>query len=281
MSFVADGSVFRETFTGLVCGVAFGVTSPIVSHPLDLLKTRMQAIPGASSCTQTFLSILREGGPRSLYNGLSPPLLGSMLYRSIQMSAYGGTYSALRDSEFWSTPRSTLGGLQLRVLAAGACATTARAVIETPLELIKVRRQLSLTTPIHPKALFTGFSLTWSRLYVALGGFFCLVDHCERHYPWLFSIPVYGSFIKGAVCATAAWWVAWPLEVVKNRYQSSLHAGNSLQILVGVVKEGGIRGLYRGILPGTARSVIGNGSALLAYDICKSLLVTDGPAKNS
>jgi uncharacterized 2Fe-2S/4Fe-4S cluster protein (DUF4445 family) len=37
---------------------------------------------------------------------------------------------------------------------------------------------------------------------VALGGFFVLIDHVERHHPALFSMPVVGSFFKGGVCAT-------------------------------------------------------------------------------
>jgi hypothetical protein len=265
--------VWAESLRGLLCGVCFGVTSPLVSHPLDVIKSRMQALPSAQgSSLSTLASTLRSGGIRALYAGLLPPLIGSAFYRSLQMSVFSAAYAALAPFPELTAPVPQLAGLQLRVLVAGAAATTARALLETPLEVLKVRRQLQVSGPrLTAKELFVGFSLTWSRLYIALGGFFAAVDHCDRHYPALFQQPG-GSFLKGAVCATACWWLAWPLEVAKNRVQSGLHAGGVRAVLSSIVKERGLSGLYRGIGPGTLRSLVGNGFALLAFDTCKEAL---------
>jgi solute carrier family 25 carnitine/acylcarnitine transporter 20/29 len=267
------GTVRTESLRGLICGLCFGVTSPLVSHPLDTIKSRMQALPSAAAMgtLETLKSTLRAGGARALYAGLLPPLLGSAFYRSLQMSAFSAAYAALRDDAALTAPVPQLAGLQLRVLVAGAAATSARALIETPLELLKVRRQLQLPAPRSLRECFSGFLLTWTRLYVALGGFFVAVDHCDRHHPWLFAQPG-GSFLKGAVCATACWWLAWPLEVLKNRVQSNQYAGGALAQLRSIVRERGIAGMYRGILPGTLRSILGNGFALLAFDACKQRL---------
>lgn len=270
-----NGSTFTETLKGFTCGLVFGFASPLTSHPFDVIKSRMQALPSAATSTsiETARALLLEGGPLALYKGLLPPMIGSITYRSMQMSAYSGAYAACKDSPLLSTPQPFLAGLQLRVLLAGAAATTARALVETPLEVLKVRQQLSLVPPPFSfKAYYQGFSLTWGRLYIALGGFFTLVDHVDRHYPWFFSMPIYGSFLKGAVCATASWCVAWPLEVVKNRVQSGNYPGSFISQFKSIVKERGVVGLYRGIWPGAMRSLIGNGSALAAYDLCKANL---------
>ena len=266
------GSALTEGLRGLVCGLCFGITSPLVSHPLDVLKSRMQALPSASgSALSTLASTLRSGGVRALYAGLLPPLLGSSLYRGLQMSAFSATYAALGGSQL-AEPVPQLAGLQLRVLVAGAAATTARALLEAPLEVLKLRRQLAVAAPrLTLQELYVGLGLTWARLYIALGGFFVAVDHVDRHHPQLFLQPG-GSFVKGAVCATACWWLAWPLEICKNRVQSSLHPGGALVQLRAIWRERGVAGLYRGIGPGTLRSLIGNGFALLAFDACKQAL---------
>jgi hypothetical protein len=47
--------------------------------------------------------------------------------------------------------------------------------------------------------------------------FFMMVDSLERHFPSVISIPVFGPFIKGGVCATLGWLVVWPFENVSGR----------------------------------------------------------------
>jgi len=275
---VGDGTTGQEARRGLLCGVLFGIASPLAAHPLDTIKSQMQALPAAArgGALASLRRILAADGVRGLYRGLLPPLFGSAVYRSLQFSAYGAAHAAARGDPWLATPLPALGGLQLRVLLAGAAATTARALVETPLEVLKVRQQLGVA-PLGGGGLAglrIGFCLTWARLYVALGGFFVLIDHVERHHPVLFSMPVVGSFFKGGVCATATWVLAWPLEVVKNQVQSGLHpgGGGALARLAAILRARGVAGLYRGIGPGMARSLLGNGAALAAYDSCKAAL---------
>ena len=67
--------------------------------------------------------------------------------------------------------------------------------------------------------------------------------------------PLLGGFLKGGVCATLAWAIAWPLEVAKNKVQGaegSLYKGRSTLAIVRQVAATDRR-LYRGILPGALR----------------------------
>jgi solute carrier family 25 carnitine/acylcarnitine transporter 20/29 len=273
---VGTGSTSQEAWRGLLCGVLFGVASPLAAHPLDTIKSQMQALPAAArgGALATLRRVLSTDGVRGLYRGLLPPLLGSAVYRSLQFFAYSATYTAVGEDPFLTAPVPLLGGLQPRVLLAGAAATTARAIIETPLEVVKVRQQLGVALG-GLRELRTGFGLTWARLYIALGGFFALCDHMDRHHPRVFSVPVVGSFLKGGVCATATWVLAWPLEVVKNQVQSGLHdnGGGVRTRLAAIVRARGVVGLYRGIGPGMARSLLGNGAALASYDACRATLL--------
>ena len=42
---VGSGSASTAALRGVVCGLVDGATSPLVGHPLDSVKTRMQAVP--------------------------------------------------------------------------------------------------------------------------------------------------------------------------------------------------------------------------------------------
>lgn len=73
-------------------------------------------------------------------------LIGSSIFRSVQFSAYAWAMGASKDSELMKTQIPGSGGLELRVLSSGLIASTTRAVIETPLEFIKVGNDEEVTT---------------------------------------------------------------------------------------------------------------------------------------
>lgn len=156
------------------------------------------------------------------------------------------------------------GGLQVRVLLAGAAASTARAIIETPLELAKIRRQTGQTWQF--KGLYRGFGVTWYRTMGLLCTYFILLDSGRRKFPDLFRRPILGPFLASGIAATFAWWVVWPLENMKSQVQGNY--GKDLPVVVRmrlVIKErGGLSGLYRGIVPGSIRSFMSNGTSMIA-----------------
>ncbi len=89
-----------------------------------------------------------------LYRGWLPPLWGSSVYRSLQFAVFEALYtkwggpagspkSAPVDPNFWGRREIPYtGGIQMRVVAGGFVAATARAVMESPVEYAKVRRQV-------------------------------------------------------------------------------------------------------------------------------------------
>jgi solute carrier family 25 carnitine/acylcarnitine transporter 20/29 len=277
-----------DVLRGFVCGVVFGIASPVCGHPFDSLKSKMQAQPSYTSGSSfaTLRTVVRQEGFLALWRGLTPPLLGSMIFRSLQFSSYNGTMRYFgSDDGIGRAKVPFAAGLEWRVVFAATAATSIRSVIETPLEYVKVRMQtsqrISLATVLRDPvrqlpACYTGFRLTWLRLWFALGGFFVLCDHFDRHHADLLRVPFFGPLVKGSVCATAAWWVAWPLEVVKNQVQAGFAieglAPNAGMVarLRHTIATRGLRGLYRGIGPGTARSLAANGSAMVAFTFCNS-----------
>lgn len=276
----------------MTCGILFGLTSPLIGHPIDSLKTQMQAGKASylhGSSWRTLVTLVKTEGPLALYRGLLPPLMGSSIFRSVQFSAYGMAMGHLRDSPAALTEIPGSGGMQFRVLASGVFASSCRALIETPLEYVKVRRQTgqswmsapsvgeALRNPLKEIAnMYQGFSVSWARTVGLMTLFFIQVDHLERHHHDLITTPLIGPFIKGGVCATVGWILVWPLEVMKNRMQANTE---KLGPEVGwvtrahaVLRADGVTGLFRGIGPGVTRSLVANGSSMIVYSKCQEMM---------
>ncbi len=255
---------WREGLIGLGVGVLYGTTSVVVGHPFDTIKTKMQAQRGFESTNmfRSFTKTLTEQGVRGFYRGAIPPLCGSGIYRSMQFAVFEGAYTYMDfPMTTWEIPFTQ--GLQVRVLVAGLASSTTRAIIETPLEYAKIRQQTQ--QPWQIKDVYRGFGVTWCRTVGLMCTFFIIVDSLRRHYPSIFKRPVLGPFLISGVAATMGWWVVWPLEYMKSQVQGSYGKDIPvLQRMKNVVRErGGYFALYRGILPGTIRSFLANGTSMI------------------
>ena len=130
-----------------------------------------------------------------------------------------------------------------------------------------------------------------------LTSFFVLCDVAEKTAPELMSRPLLGGFLKGGLCASrfslknvalyelqethkakkaAAWVLAWPLEVVKNKVQSyegaqHLKGQSTVSILRQVARQEGAAGLFRGLAPGAMRSFVANGAGMAVYQLAQSM----------
>ena len=259
------------TLAGLSVGVLYGTTSVCVGQPFDTIKTKMQAQRGFENLGmfRTLTTTLKRQGPRGLYRGALYPLVGSGIFRSTQFAVFESAYTYL-DVPWgrWELP----SGLQVRVLVGGVLASTARAVIETPLEYPKVRRQTQQAWQL--RHVYRGFGITWSRTVGLMCTYFILVDSGRRHAPGLFSSPVLGPFLTSGVAATLGWWVVWPLEYMKNQVQGGYGREEGVWSRLGRVarERGGLLALYRGIGPGTIRSFIANGTSMVVMQHAQKLV---------
>ncbi|KAJ3235598.1 hypothetical protein HDU81_000298 [Chytriomyces hyalinus] len=262
----------KEGVIGMGTGILYGVTSVSVGHPFDTIKTKMQAQHGhveGGGMIQSFKRIwTSEGGFLGLYRGVLPPLLGSGLYRSVQFAVYEALYTKW-DSNGWTTPIPGTQGLQARVVAAGFMAAFVRACIESPIELAKVKGQTGQTWRVSE--LSKGFPLQLVRTSGVMVTYFCLIDSIRRHSPSMFdTLP--GQFIASSCSATIGFWMVWPFEVLKNQVQADMAITvrgvevakpTLMQRARYLVGQHGVQGLYRGIWPGTLRSMVSNGASMV------------------
>ncbi|XP_057317134.1 mitochondrial substrate carrier family protein S-like isoform X2 [Hydractinia symbiolongicarpus] len=256
-------SWFKEGSIGLGVGILYGTTNVLAGHPFDTIKTKMQAQVGFENqgMLKSFAKTVRGEGIRGLYRGCVPPLWGSGIYRSTQFAVFESVYTYCNN--YGQTQIPLTGGLQIRVVIGGLAASTARAIIETPLEVAKIKRQTCQTW--YFRELYKGFSVTWCRTIGLMTTYFILIDTMRRHLSEYFKRPLLGPFLISGVAATTAWWIVWPLENMKTQIQSNY--GKNVPLLtrmqMAYVDRGGMPGLYRGIVPGSIRSFLANGCAMI------------------
>eukprot|EP00960_Hanusia_phi_P066866 766494-Hanusia_phi.AAC.4 len=277
------GSATTEAVVGMLAGMVYGATSPLAGHPFDTVKTKMQAQASHRNCSSMDVVryVYRTEGVRGFYRGLLPALTGGSIFGGIVLGAYGGTFAACEGTVL-AEPIPGTGGLRGAVVAGGIVSAASRSVIETPLALMKIRRQTGQSWLITPqsqhslvnaglqlKELYKGMGPTFWRSTFMLGTFFILNDYAVRLIPDVVNAPVVGPFVKGGVCATIGWLLAWPIEVVKSRVQadstSSYSNKNTIRLIREIVKEEGLARTFRGIGPGICKSFVSNGAAMFMF----------------
>lgn len=77
----------KEAAISLFTGFLFGSTNTIVGHPLDTIKTKMQAqaehMKDGAGMATTISNVYKKEGLIGFYRGWVPPFMGSIVYRSL------------------------------------------------------------------------------------------------------------------------------------------------------------------------------------------------------
>ena len=251
----------RRSLVSFACGFAYGTASVVVGQPLDVLKTRLQAAKVPSGIIADWAA-----KPTSWYKGATPMLLGGALFRSAQFGVFGTTLDILREQ--FPTQYRICGVLDWHIVVAGCAGGFGRGVVEGPFEYIKVRRIMD--EPWRMRSLYSGSGTTMLRNAFLFSSFVCYRD-C-LNFVWGDGTPgsALAPFWEGALCANLAWMTVWPLDVVKSQIQSGLHKDRGVgSLLLETFRNGA---MFRGLLPGLARSTVANGCGLVVYQKVEAAL---------
>lgn len=134
-----------------VSGAVAGAASGIVTCPLDVIKTKLQAqgafrnhdpkVTGPSGREMyrgmfgTARTIIRQDGLVGMYRGLGPMLLGYLPTWAVYMTVYDNTKEYLNEQGWHTTTRDIYMSRVLASVTAGACSTIAT----NPIWVIKTR----------------------------------------------------------------------------------------------------------------------------------------------
>ena len=230
---------------------------------------RMQGMPSQTkqSMLQVGRDVFTREGLRGLYRGGLPMVVGGSLMRSAQFGVSGKVADMLKNS---SLPEFKLFGIiDYKVVLAGIAGGLGRGVVEAPADFFKVRRQVEQGWSM--RQIVEGTSVTLTRNALLYAAFVVYMDLAKQacaggYVPSALTTEDGNNlspFAKGAICANLAWLTLWPMDVVKTQRQS----GNFGEGAVSLLKRNLASGqLFRGVVPGLARSTIANGCSMVVYE---------------
>lgn len=245
-------------------GLFAGLAVDVPLHPLDTLKTRLQARDGFFAC----------GGFARIWSGLSPVLMRSVPCTALFFVAYEqsrhGLQRALRHPEsgyHLSVPEWVIDG------TAGAAANVAACTARVPCEVLKQRMQAcslsragsgpsllavarSVLSAAGWRGFYTGFGATVSRELAFALVQMPLFEELKRWHPsseqrdgtrqaWV------GMTCGGTAGAVAAL-VTTPLDVAKTQIMLGHRERGVWSTLRSLYADRGARAIFRGALPRTA-----------------------------
>lgn len=105
----------------LVAGACAGMTSTFVTYPLDVLRLRLAVEPGYRTMSEVALTMLREEGIASFYNGLGPSLIGIAPYIAVNFCVFDLVKKSLPEKYQKRTETSLLTALVSATVATLMC----------------------------------------------------------------------------------------------------------------------------------------------------------------
>ncbi|KAF5219777.1 hypothetical protein ECC02_007205 [Trypanosoma cruzi] len=292
-------------------GAAQGLTTVALGHPLDTAKTRMQAVgPRASrSFVCTIWSMVRAEGARSLYRGVTPPLVMSATKRSLQFAVWDTfrqhdiqrTSHGDSPSYVSCTFSEILAWIGASPFRSGAIAGGFGTLIGCPMHVIKIQTQFSTrcvtknawtcAIDIYRNEGFCGYYRGF-RYHVVKDIFFAscylgLYDASRRWLCELFSVfsqqkwgpratvivgdsTEYFTSQSAFLAGSIASMATWTLLYPLDTIKTIVQARNIGFLQVTDIFRREISAMYRGIGVSLVRAGPVSGAAMVVYELAKS-----------
>jgi solute carrier family 25 carnitine/acylcarnitine transporter 20/29 len=241
-------------------GLISGISAIIVSHPIDTIKTNIQE---SKKITYNI---------KNLYKGLSVPLLGVGLEKSIVFGVFETTRPYTKSD-----------------IISGALSGLLASFVVTPFERAKILFQTNqagwkfIGKNLNTKFMFQGLSATFYRETPGFAIYFSIYNYLKDNRKKLLSqigfsnlsnqISLFESFCYGAISGSTAWVFIYPQDRIKTHIQalSNRNIGFT-QGFKEILAIGGYKGLYRGFHYALMRAIPLHATAFMTMEICKKYL---------
>ena len=196
-----------------------------------------------------------------MYRGASSPLVGSMFINAI---LFGVEENARKILNFKQTNKSSQQLDHYKFYAmSGAIAGLAQSVFLSPIELIKIKMQISNTKYVTTyecardlianqgvRATMRGFYLTVIREVPAVMTYFVSFELlCNSMKKSRDQCTVFHLLTAGGAAGCLSWLVTYPIDFVKTRYQIDNSYSSTFDCIRKTFKTEGYRGFWRGLSP--------------------------------
>lgn len=287
---VTTRSSLRESTAGFISGAI----SRCIVAPLDVLKIRQQIAQGSSAPAMLAVAkdVFNTQGFAGFWRGNLPALALWASYSAVQFPAYRAAVSSLQQR---GLPDSMCHAV------AGASAGVSATLLTYPLDLLRTRSIAATQSSTGPtvvalvraqlvqhswRGLYLGLSpallaivpsnavlfLVYEPLREAFAGHSGIMQHIGT------ALGV-GS-AAGAAAGIASKLATYPLDTARKRMQVHSAGDSSCartpytlrQCLQATFTKGGVRGLYRGLLPALLKVAVSMGPALAVYEAVRTAL---------
>ncbi|RYP92095.1 hypothetical protein DL770_001756 [Monosporascus sp. CRB-9-2] len=240
-----------------------------VTHPLDLVKVRLQLRSGNApkNMSGTFVHVVRGEGVRGLYSGLTASLLRQMTYSTVRFGVY-------EDLKRRTTPEGAKPSLPM-LIGLSTLSGALGGVSGNAADVTNVRMQQDAALPpgrkfgyrngLHgmwrmladegPRSWFRGVGANSMRAalmnasqlasYDSFKAFLMartpLGDTTATH----FTSSLLAGFVATTICS--------PVDVIKSRVMSASHQQGIVHLLTEISAKEGVRWMFKGWVPAFLR----------------------------
>jgi len=276
-------------------GAIAGAAGATAVYPIDLVKTRMQNQRTGSyvgellyrNSIDCFRKVIRHEGPTGLYRGLVPQLMGVAPEKAIKLTMNDLVRDTIRKNNDQRLPL-------IGEVIAGGCAGGSQVMFTNPVEVVKIRLQVSgeIASAQKPSAITIMRDLGFRGLYK--GAAACLM----RDIPFsAIYFPAYahlkprladdngynspGSLlVAGAIAGMPAASLVTPADVIKTRLQVVPREGQTtyngiVDAYRKIMVEEGWTALWKGAGARMCRSSPQFGVTLLVYELLQRTFYVD------
>ncbi|KAM0908058.1 hypothetical protein ACQ4PT_015696 [Festuca glaucescens] len=296
----------RREIAEFVSGAMAGAMTKAVLAPLETIRTRMIVGVGSKQIFGSFVEIMEHNGWQGLWAGNTINMIRIIPTQAIEL----GTFECVKRSmtsaqERWKEdgcPKIQLGGLKIElplhllspIAIGGAAAGIVSTLVCHPLEVLKDR--LTINREAYPS-----IALAFNKIYRAdgIGGLYAglcptlvgmlpystcyyfmyetiKTSYCRTHKKKSLSRPE--LLVIGALSGLTASTISFPLEVARKRLMVGSLQGkcppNMIAALAEVMKEEGLKGLYRGWAASSLKVMPTSGVTWVFYEAWKDILLS-------
>ncbi|KAI1428733.1 putative dicarboxylate carrier protein [Xylaria sp. FL1777] len=240
-----------------------------VTHPLDLVKVRMQlrSGDGPKSMSGTIMHIVRKSGPRGLYDGLTASLLRQMTYSTVRFGVY-------EDLKRRFTPEGQKTGLPL-LIGLSSLSGLLGGLSGNAADVVNVRMQQEAVLPASQKrhyrngldgmikmaraeGLLSWFRGVWPNATRAALMNACQLASYDSFKLLLMTYTPLGDtttthFTSSLLAGFIATTVCSPVDVIKSRVMSAHTNKGLFSFIAEIYAKEGVSWMFKGWVPAFLR----------------------------
>lgn len=273
----------------LLLGSGIYSTIATVLHPLNVVKTRMQAHKG-TALASSVRTMVASQGVRGLFAGLGPMLMGAVPARCAYIAALEGVRPSAERIASNMLPETSAVAAASAI--SGFCAVLTSQIIYVPVDVVTQKMMVAESTASSSAVaivrqivardgaagVYRGFGLSllaylpggsvWWGSYSASSQLLSPMPH-----------PLVAQACSATAAALCVVALTFPLDTIKTRYQLQAGGGGGEEGATAIssarklVAREGIRGLYRGAGPRWVHMSLWGGCMIAVYERLKLLCV--------